>query len=98
MTSDTTLNNGISLESVVNASSTERYDVIGIGCFHLYFPLPKGQTEKTFCGIPLDRIFWVDQGEQGKLKDAKTDCIRCDKTLLKLRNTLHSKCSTESKL
>ena len=74
----------ITLDQEISASCTEKYDATGIGCFHLYIPLPKGQTEKTFCGIPLDRTFWFDQGIQGKLKYAKTNCLRCNKTLQNL--------------
>lgn len=86
--------NEISLDQEVSAVCLESVDagITGIhSVFHLFIQTPKGQIERTFCGVLLDRLHWIDQGVQGKIKDAKVSCSKCDKTLQKILTTKYRK-------
>jgi hypothetical protein len=76
-------------DTLVSAVCTEQVDVgiTGINSrFHLYIPTPKGKEDRTFCGILAD--YMIDQGVQGKLKDADVSCRRCFLKLHRIKKFL----------
>ena len=93
MTPTTICNQTVTLETQVSAVCTEKVDAgvnSALNVFHLYFEFQNPM--KTFCGIDLERnIVMIDQGVQGKLKDAKVSCGRCEKSLNKLLRTIGDK-------
>lgn len=88
----------VTLESEMGAVCLESVDAGRTNLFsrfHLYFM--KGDL-RTLCGINLHTALnMIDQDIQGKLKDAKVSCRRCDKVLQKLRSKLQNQTEVSRK-